>query len=126
MTARKICIALLLIVVACRSEAPRPYGLLDVKIDHLMENLQGPEVELSSAARHGQLGDESSRRNLALCAETLEKLEQLQHPDSEFRRLNQLNLAAVKELQEATSPEARIAAWHRVERACAACHQVYQ
>jgi hypothetical protein len=124
MTARKICVALLL-VIACRSDAPRPHGL-DGKIDHLMENLQGPELELSSAARHGQLGDESSRRNLAIYAETLEKLGQLQHPDSEFRRLNQLNLAAVKELQEATSPEARVAAWHRVERACTACHQVYQ
>lgn len=126
MTARKIGVALLLVVVACRSEAPRPYGLLDVKIDHLMENLQGPEVELRSAARHGQLGDESSRRNLAIYAETLEKLGQLQHPDAEFRRLNQLNLTAVKELQVASQPEARVAAWHRVERACAACHRVYQ
>ncbi len=92
-----------------------------------MEDLQGPELMLKSAARHGRLGDLESRKNLEIYLQTLRAVEALNHDEAEFRRLNQENIASVQDMLAVKGGHDELQhAWKRVTHACHACHDAYQ
>ncbi|MEN9359896.1 MAG: hypothetical protein RL095_1431 [Verrucomicrobiota bacterium] len=123
---KNLAACLCLTLLACAAPSPAEIEHRDARIEHLMEDLQGPELMLSSAARLGSLDDAESRRNLKICLKVLKEIEEMEHEEEEFRLLNRASIKAVEDMLKLDRKDGLPQAWRRVERSCSACHRSYQ